>query len=82
MREKAKTRKVYNVGLGTYEWMEVKTDKYVFEESARMAIAREYLEKGCPACEIVSRHKRFGQSHKEKQRHKIITAHWEQLLLQ
>ena len=36
--------------------MEVKTDKYVFEESDRMAIAREYLEKGCPACEIVSKY--------------------------
>ena len=56
MREKTKTRRVYNEGLGTYEWMEVKTDKYVFEESDRMAIAREYLEKGCPACEIVSKY--------------------------
>lgn len=56
MREKKKTRRVYNEELGTYEWMEVKTDKYVFEESDRMTIAREYLEKGCPASEIVSKY--------------------------
>ena len=36
--------------------MEVKTDKYVFEESDRMAIAREYVEKGCPASDIVSKY--------------------------
>ena len=56
MREKTKTRRVYNEELGTYEWMEVKTDKYVFEESDRMAIAREYVEKGCPASDIVSKY--------------------------
>ena len=36
--------------------MEVKTDKYVFEESDRIAIAREYVEKGCPASDIVSKY--------------------------
>ncbi len=33
MRQKTETRQVYNEELGCYEWKEVETDKYVFDET-------------------------------------------------
>ena len=47
---------MYNEELGCYEWKEVETDKYVFDETDKIAIAREYHERGCPASEIVSKY--------------------------
>lgn len=49
MRQKTETRQVYNEELGCYEWKEVETDKYVFDETDKIAIAREYHERRCPA---------------------------------
>ena len=56
MRHKPSTRQVYNEELGRYEWKEVETDKYVFDETDKISIAREYHERGCPASEIVSKY--------------------------
>ena len=53
MRQKTQTRQVYNEELGYYEWKEVETDRYVFDETDKIAIAREYHERRCPASEIV-----------------------------
>ena len=54
MKKKTQTRKVYNEELGRFEWKEVETDKYVFDETDKIAIAREYLERRCPPSEIVA----------------------------
>ena len=56
MRQMTQTRQVYNEELGLYEWKEVETDKYVFDETDMIAIAREYHERRCPASEIVSKY--------------------------
>ena len=56
MRQKTETRQVYNEELGCYEWKEVATDKYVFDETDKIAIAREYHERRCPASEIVAKY--------------------------
>ena len=56
MRQKTQTRQVYNEELGCYEWKEVETDKYVFDETDKIAIAREYHERRCPASDIVSKY--------------------------
>ena len=56
MKKKTRTTRVYNPDLDEYEWREVETDKYVFDETDRIAIAREYYERGCPASEIVSKY--------------------------
>lgn len=56
MRQKTQTRQVYNEELGRYEWKEVETDKYVFDETDKIAIAREYRERRCPASEIASKY--------------------------
>ena len=56
MKKKTRTTRVYNPELDEYEWREVETDKYVFDETDRIAIAREYYERGCPASEIVSKY--------------------------
>ena len=47
---------MYNEELGCYEWKEVETDKYVFDETDKIAIAREYHERRCPASDIVSKY--------------------------
>ena len=47
---------MYNEELGRYEWKEVETDKYVFDETDKIAIAREYHERRCPAAEIVAKY--------------------------
>ena len=58
MKEKTKTRtwREYNEELGRYEWHEEETSKYVFEEEDKIAIAREYVERCCPASEIVDKY--------------------------
>ena len=56
MRQKTQTRQVYNEELGCYEWKEVETDRYVFDETDKIAIAREYYERKCPASEIVAKY--------------------------
>ena len=56
MRQMTQTRQVYNEELGLYEWKEVETDKYVFDETDMIAIAREYHERRCPASDIVSKY--------------------------
>ena len=56
MKKKTRTTRVYNPDLGDYEWKEVETDRYVFDETDKMAIAREYHERGCPASEIVAKY--------------------------
>ena len=56
MRQKIKTQRVYNEKLGCYEWTEVETEKYVFDETDKMAIAREYREQRVPASEIVAKY--------------------------
>jgi transposase-like protein len=56
MKKKTRTTRVYNPDLDEYEWREVETDKYVFDETDKIAIAREYHERGCPASEIVSKY--------------------------
>ena len=56
MKKKTRTTRVYNPDLDGYEWREVETDKYVFDETDKIAIAREYHERGCPASEIVSKY--------------------------
>ena len=56
MRYKTSTRQVYNEEPGRYEWKEVETDKYVFDKTDKIAIAREYHELRCPASEIVSKY--------------------------
>ncbi len=40
---------MYNEELGCYEWKEVETERYVFDETDKIAIAREYHERRCPA---------------------------------
>ena len=47
---------MYNPDLDEYEWKEVETDKYVFDETDKIAIAREYHERRCPASDIVSKY--------------------------
>ena len=47
---------MYNEKLGCYEWKEVETDRYVFDETDKIAIARKYHERRCPASEIVSKY--------------------------
>ena len=47
---------MYNEELGRFEWKEVETDKYVFDETDKIAIAREYHERRCPASEIVAKY--------------------------
>ena len=56
MKKKTQTRQVYNEELGRFEWKEVETDKYVFDETDKIAIAREYHERRCPASEIVAKY--------------------------
>ena len=56
MRHKTSTRRVYNEELGCYEMKEFETGKYVFDETDKIAIAREYHERRCPASEIVSKY--------------------------
>ena len=56
MKEKTVTRREYNPEEGYYEWKEIKTGKYVFDEEDKIAIAREYVERGCPASEIVDKY--------------------------
>lgn len=58
MREKTKTRtwREYNEELGRYELREEETSKFVFDEEDKIAIAREYVERGCPASEIVDKY--------------------------
>ena len=58
MREKTKTRtwREYNEELGCYELREEETSKFVFDEEDKIAIAREYVERGCPASEIVDKY--------------------------
>ena len=45
MRQKTQTRQVYNEELGRYEWKEVETERYVFDETDKIARAREYHER-------------------------------------
>ena len=56
MKKKTKTTREYNPGTGMYEWKEVETDRYAFDETDKIAIAREYHESGRPASEIVSKY--------------------------
>ena len=56
MKKKTQTRHVYNEEFGRFEWKEVETDKYVFDETDKIAIAREYHERRCPASEIVAKY--------------------------
>ncbi len=56
MKKKTRTTRVYNPDLDEYEWKEVETDKYVFDETDKIAIVREYQERGCPASEIVAKY--------------------------
>ena len=56
MKKKTRTTRVYNPDLDEYEWKEVETDKYVFDETDKIAIAREYHERRCPASEIVAKY--------------------------
>ena len=55
-KKKKRTDWVYNPEKADYEWKEVETDKYVFDETDKIAIAREYHERRCPASEIVSKY--------------------------
>lgn len=48
---------MYNEALGGFEWKGFATEKYVFDETDKIAIAREYHERGCPASEIVSKYR-------------------------
>lgn len=56
MKKNTRTTRVYNPDLDEYEWREVETDKYVFDETDKIAIVREYHERGCPASEIVAKY--------------------------
>ena len=47
---------MYNPEKADYEWKEVETDKYVFDETDKIAIEREYHERRCPASEIVAKY--------------------------
>jgi len=42
MKEKTVTRREYNPEEEYYEWKEIKTGKYVFDEEDKIAIVREY----------------------------------------
>lgn len=55
-KKKRKSEWVYNSEKQDYEWREVETDSYVFDEEDKIAIAREYVERGCPASEIVDKY--------------------------
>lgn len=55
-KKKRKSEWVYNSEKQDYEWREVETDSYVFDEEDKIAIAREYVEQGCPASEIVNKY--------------------------
>ena len=55
-KKKKRTEWVYNPEKSDYEWKEVETDRYVFDETDKIAIAREYHERGCPASEIVAKY--------------------------
>lgn len=52
MREKTMTRtwREYNEELGRYELHQEETSKCVFDEEDKIAIAREYVERGCQYC--------------------------------
>ena len=56
MREKTRTRRVFNEETRTFELVEENTGKFVFDETEKMSIAREYLENGLRASEIVSKY--------------------------
>ena len=58
MREKTKTKalRVYNEELDCFEWRKEEISKFVFDEEDKIAMAREYVERGCPASEIVSKY--------------------------
>ncbi len=56
MKKKIKTRRVYNEEERCYEYVEEETGKYVFDETDKMAIAREYRESGRPSSEFVSKY--------------------------
>ena len=58
MREETKTKalRVYNEELDRFEWRKEEISKFVFDEEDKIAIAREYVERGCPASEIVSKY--------------------------
>ena len=45
MTKKTRAAGVYNPDLDGCEWREVETDKYVFDETEEIAIAREYHER-------------------------------------
>jgi hypothetical protein len=47
---------VHNEELGVYEWKEVKTGKHVFDETYKITIAMEFLERRCLASEIVAKY--------------------------
>lgn len=55
-KKKRKSEWIYNSEKQDYEWREVETDSYVFDEEDKIAIAREYVERGCPASEIVDKY--------------------------
>ena len=55
-KKKKRTEWVYNPEKADYEWKEVETDKYVFDETDKIAIEREYHERRCPASEIVAKY--------------------------
>ena len=55
-KKKRKSEWVYNSEKQDYEWREVETDSYVFDEEDKIAIAREYVERGCPASELVNKY--------------------------
>lgn len=48
MRQKTLTQKEYNEELKCLEWKEVETDRSVFDETDKIAIARELHERRCP----------------------------------
>ena len=56
IQKKKRMEWVYNPEKSDYERKEVETDKYVFDETDKIAIAREYHERRCPASEIVSKY--------------------------
>lgn len=56
MREKTKKRVVFNEELKTYELRVTNTGTYIFDETEKMAIVREYLESNRPASEFVTKY--------------------------
>ena len=47
---------MYNEELERFEWRKEEISKFVFDEEDKIAIAREYVERGCPASEIVAKY--------------------------